>query len=732
MFPLVNNNSNLGSASNIWKNHFVVDLSVNTVNGAAYSAGGGGSSYVITSIGSDIPPSITNTYSLGSTSRYWNNAYINNLRASNRAYQEISGDISWSAVNGHYGLAKDAYPGLNPSSSGVKVVQTWISRTVPVANEWSGICWSPELGLFVAIAWGGSNNRVMTSPNGITWTARFTADANAWRFVCWSPQLRLFVAIAYSGTNRVMTSPDGITWTGQSQGIEANSWRAVCWSPELGLFAAISDDGNNRAMTSPNGITWTPRTTPETNGWISICWSPELGLFVAVGSASVSVVMTSNNGINWTARTVSGANAYTWHGVCWSKELGLFVGVAHGGNRVLTSNNGINWSMIILPFSNNNSWTGVCWSGELELFVAIAQEGTNRVMTSPDGINWTSRTAVESMYWYGICWSPELGIFAAVAWSGASQVMTSSLKGRPPTSYNVFDSSFNSISETGTWSFANVVTTGTLTVNTTPYNSDDRLKHNEVVITNGLTIIDQLTPKFYQKTFTMLDASYNGDLSGLTWTYEAGLIAQEVLRVPELSFVVGGGDYYYVNHILRSKLNPPSYPPIYYEQKMNYDLSFAISYYQQKMNTDLSFDASYNIQQIFSDLIMDPSYNILKMNNDLIFDACYNEQKIISDLSSQDLSNNDLSNSDLSNTDLSNTDLSNSDLSYSYYYELSNNVIAQPYTLNYNSVFVYGLAAIKELHAKVKTQESSLLSQQTIINTLTTRMEALETDPSNS
>ena len=110
------------------------------------------------------------------------------------------------------------------------------------------------------------------------------------------------------------------------------------------------------------------------------------------------------------------------------------------------------------------------------------------------------------------------------------------------------------------------------------------------------------------------------------------------------------------------------------------------------------------------------------MNNDLIFDACYNEQKIISDLSSQDLSNNDLSNNDLSNNDLS----------YSYYYELSNNVIAQPYSLNYNSVFVYGLAAIKELHAKVKTQESSLLSQQTIINSLTTRMEALETNPNNS
>jgi len=119
--------------------------------------------------------------------------------------------------------------------------------------------------------------------------------------------------------------------------------------------------------------------------------------------------------------------------------------------------------------------------------------------------------------------------------------------------------------------------------------SDDRLKHNEVAITNGLTIIEQLVPKFYQKTLTMLDASYNGDLSGHIWNYESGLIAQELLQISDLSFVVSGGDYY----------------------------------------------------------------------------------------------------------------------------DLSNNLITQAYGVNYNSVFVYGLAAIKELHAKVKAQETTILSLQT-------------------
>ena len=211
--------------------------------------------------------------------------------------------------------------------------------------------------------------------------------------------------------------------------------------------------------------------------------------------------------------------------------------------------------------------------------------------------------------------------------------LTSSLKGRPPTSYNVFDSSFNSIDETGKWTFTNVATT-TLTVTGTFTNtSDDRLKHNEVAIVNGLDVIDRLTPKFYQKTLAMLDASYNGDLSNHAWNYEAGLIAQEVLQIPDLSFAVSGGDYYQENYN-------------YYDISTNYDIS--ANYITRANYYDIS--ANYTI-----------SYNLIK----------------------------------------------------------------QPYSLNYNSVFVYGVAAIKELHTKVKAQETNILDEQ--LNNLITRIETMET-----
>ena len=758
-----------------------------------------GTNMDLTSVNSNIIPDSNNIHDLGSSNKIWANAYIRDISVTNisvsgniilnicggtitninnltapasdykitsttRLYQEISGDISWNAVNGYYGLAKDVYPGLNPYSSGAKAVQTWTRRSQGVElNNWQSVCWSPELGIFVAVAvFSASNgsNIVMTSSNGTSWTSTSEGvDLNSWNSVCWSPQFRIFVAVASSGDKRVMYSTNGTTWTSTLQGVDLNSWQSVCWSPELGIFVAVANavtNSINRVMYSTDGTNWTSTSNGvDSNSWSSVCWSPELGIFVAVADSVTTTnrVMTSTNGTSWTGTSqVVDLNSWqcVWQSVCWSPELGIFVAVATGGtttNRVMTSTNGSSWTIISQGVEPNN-WNSVCWSPQLGIFVAMATHGTNRVMSSTNGTTWTSISGgVELNSWQSVCWSSELGIFVAVSQNGDNRAMTSSLKGRPPTSYNVFDSSFNSIDENGNWTFTgnvNVTTinnlvigkmganvnllgniipvigpdgvmeisqyidfhntttnsdytfrienisdevlwfsgsivpsvnnlqwigsparkwsrvytsslycgtidcdnlftdtintrdlvgtgaivaaeylmcqhvyannpNGELGIGTSPWygahivylwadwvngSSDDRLKHNEVVINNGLTVIEKLTPKFYQKTIKMLDASYNGDLSGHEWHYEAGLIAQELLPINDISYVVSGGDYY----------------------------------------------------------------------------------------------------------------------------DSSNNLIQRNYSVNYNSVFVYGLAAIKELHAKVKDQE-------TIINSLISRIEALENKP---
>ena len=83
--------------------------------------------------------------------------------------------------------------------------------------------------------------------------------------------------------------------------------------------------------------------------------------------------------------------------------------------------------------------------------------------------------------------------------------------------------------------------------------SDDRIKHNEVNITNGINIIEQLQPKYYIKTKQLYDENHNfnvnsigepidnnGNKLGIQYTMEAGLIAQDVQKIPELRHTVEG------------------------------------------------------------------------------------------------------------------------------------------------------------------------------------------------
>ena len=82
---------------------------------------------------------------------------------------------------------------------------------------------------------------------------------------------------------------------------------------------------------------------------------------------------------------------------------------------------------------------------------------------------------------------------------------------------------------------------GTAYIGTLNVTSDDRLKHNEKIIVNALPIIRQLDPKIYQKTKYFKEANYNGPLTE-PYIIEAGLIAQDVEKIDELSFTVVVGN----------------------------------------------------------------------------------------------------------------------------------------------------------------------------------------------
>ena len=79
--------------------------------------------------------------------------------------------------------------------------------------------------------------------------------------------------------------------------------------------------------------------------------------------------------------------------------------------------------------------------------------------------------------------------------------------------------------------------------------SDDRVKHNEQAIVGAIETLGKITPKKYIKTIDMYEADHDFELDAdgnpvdangepVEHSIEAGVIAQQVLGVPELAFMV--------------------------------------------------------------------------------------------------------------------------------------------------------------------------------------------------
>jgi len=395
-----------------------------------------------------------------------------------RLYQELN--PSWDDVNGYYGLAKDAYPAVSKAYAEKATALFNFKQITPNTTtlQYTAITWSPKLGLFCVMRNDGLSKSIYVSSDGINWITTLTqgVDPNIsgrWRGITWSEELGLFCAVNENTSlgGKVLISSDGYNWTVNDTGFQ-RIWRSVCWSKELGLFCAVgSGDGSNPSgiMTSPDGINWTLIEPPVNNGWYGICWSAVLGIFVATAfSGNTERIMISKDGISW--NTININNTQTWRNIAWSPQLGLFVAVSNGGSvpeRIMISKDGINWNLISNINSDLKSLYSINWSPELGIFCAFGTE----TIISKDGVNWEVGGSLQSSsIILNSVWSNELGIFCGVSFSTPRGSYISSLKGRPPTSYNVFDSPFNSINESGAWSISQVFKSGTYTLGATTPN----------------------------------------------------------------------------------------------------------------------------------------------------------------------------------------------------------------------------------------------------------------------
>jgi hypothetical protein len=686
----------------------IVDLSVNLINGQAYNAGGGGSSD-LTAVASNIIPSVTNTYNLGSTTQFWKNAYINDICGGNiYSKTEVNSSLLTVLNTSHY---TKQYGNSLWNQIGQDI-------SVPNLIGFNGISNNGRVVAFIEPAYASNRGRLYV------YEISFNGTSYSWQTLGLSSEIlvgqttnTLFGAdgtcgISLSSDGRVIVVGDiandtNGTDTGQVRVFElsSNVWRQrgqlINGKPitnyRLGFSVALSGNGNILAASTR---IW-PRSQPgeilvyefsgNINSWIQmgqdisglfgngfddLGFSMSLsldGTTLAAGYRSatpsqVNIYRFNSSSRTWsqpipTNNVINGSAIDQWFG--WNIKLSsdgntIVIGGIGYGAPIGNTSNGIG-SVSVFKY-NGTSWSqlgqtlyGTTANDLFGQWVQISNDGT--IISGGGSISCVRVYKLYLNTWIqigqvlnGTGIAPNLGTsMNALSGDGTTLVqIINKSGGNLSRVYGMdklltFDALFassltinnnivpfvNNTSSLGTsairWS--DIFTTNLNVTGTFTNTSDDRLKHNEVTIVNGLDVIDRLTPKFYQKTQIMLDASYNSDLSENTWSYETGLIAQELLQISDLSFVVSGGDYYEEKYIYKRQTNDPS--------NANYDPSNA-------------------------------NYDISNAN----YDICYN-------------------------------------------------LITQTYNVNYNSIFVYGLAAIKELHAKVKSQE-------TIISSLITRIELLE------
>lgn len=194
----------------------------------------------------------------------------------------------------------------------------WPSTPINL-NNYTSVCFGKYAndgsGLFVAVASNVSglpNQRVIISsnPTGL-WLVPALTPENNWSSVCYSEFLELFVAVANDSTSTqaAMTSSDGVNWT--LQNTPRGNWTSVVWSEKCtqfneygdGMFVAVADKSAlpGVIMTSRNGINWNILSVSSSDldrNWNAVTWVPLYNRFLAVGDkivANALVVLSNSN-----------------------------------------------------------------------------------------------------------------------------------------------------------------------------------------------------------------------------------------------------------------------------------------------------------------------------------------------------------------------------------------------------------------------------------------------------
>ena len=243
--------------------------------------------------------------------------------------QASSADLVWTSVcwgNGLFvavGGQIGANYGIMTSPDG----KVWTNRTATgLAAGLTCVCYGG--GLYVAVGYG---QYCYTSTNGTLWSRRTMAKNNHKYSVCYSEDLGFYVATGEGGIGYpIEISTDGTTWSAISVPMPYVTWQSVCYSKDLGLYTAVSNvNGGGEVLKSPDANNWT-RHGGLTYTYIrSVCSGRKLLMAI-----SRYGTMCSKDSDTWIPVPVPTEN--NWNSVCYGKDKFVAVSSTGTGNRVMT------------------------------------------------------------------------------------------------------------------------------------------------------------------------------------------------------------------------------------------------------------------------------------------------------------------------------------------------------------------------------------------------------------
>lgn len=294
--------------------------------------------------------------------------------------RSLPGNTSYSGVT-FCGASVNKYIAVNGNGGGTSQWatsadgHTWSTLTVALAGA-QCVGWSEDLA--IAVAWKDAATSGMAwSTDLASWTTvnngacGSSSSSPGGHQICWSKELGLFVAAGNgTRTNQYATSTDGKVWTGNTS--SSPNLTGIAWGGDgagggAQRFIAVGTGNVVRTSTIGTG-SWTSETfaTSPGNGNVDVAYGISINRFVVIGSNGTCNTREGGSA-TWTSRTISN---HTWHSIVWSVALSLFVVVADDGS-VATSPDGITWTD--RTASSSHTWVAIAVGGSASFTGSIAQ-----------------------------------------------------------------------------------------------------------------------------------------------------------------------------------------------------------------------------------------------------------------------------------------------------------------------------------------------------------------------